>query len=328
MKILSYSNQRGDVRATVLAEAEDVRLYGGVRNAIEACIRLLAREKELGTLALPRVTRMDERPDGATEFDFDAAVPPTVELGKVLGIEVYVPSDERPDLPVLRAAAESLQAEIPETYISRKTDALVRERMDDIFRRTAFGSLADMYAILTEADGALGGAHSDEELWNMAVSVAGDTNGGSLRLRTEEDIVNALGAVLFPEGTEAGNLAQIERSLERRAEAKRAESVEVLARESFDAYLRLAGKTEAALREEFREQATELVRIDLLIDEVAKREKLTLTDEEFDSALNAIASMYDMHPTEVLEQIGAASLRAQLIRDKARAMIVDSANTF
>ena len=328
MKILSYDDQRGDVRATVLAEAEDLRLYGGERAAIEACIRLLAREKELGTLAMPRVTRMDARPDGSTEFDFDAAVPPTVELGHYLGLEVYVPSDERPDLPVLRAAAENVKAEIPETYISRKTDALVRERMDDIFRRTAFGSLADMYAILTEADLTLGGAHSDEELWNMAVSVAGDTNGGSLRLRTEEDIVNALGAVLFPDGTEAENLAQIEHALEQRAERKRAEDVERLARESFEAYLRLAGKTEEELRAEFRPQATELVRIDLLIDEVARREGLTLSDDEFDNALNAIASMYDLHPTEVLEQIGAASLRAQLIRDKARAMIVDSANTF
>ena len=328
MKILSFENQNGDVRATVLAESGDVRLYGGVRGAIEACIRLLGQEKELGVLALPRVTRMDERPDGATEFDFDAAVPPQVELGKYLGLEVYVPSDERPDLPVLRAAAEGVQAAIPETYISRKTDALVRERMDDIFRRTAFGSLADMYAILCDASAALGAGHGDEALWDMAVSVAGDTNGGGLRLRTEEDIVNALGAVLFPFGTEAENLAVIERALEQRAEKKRAGSVEALARESFEAYLRLAGKTENELREEFREQATELVRIDLLIDEVARREKLTLSDEEFDSALNAIASMYDMHPAEVLERIGSASLRAQLIRDKARAMIVDSADTF
>ena len=328
MKLLAYSLEKGDVRATVLSEAEDVRLYGGVRGAIEACIRLIAREKELDQFVMPRVTRMEEKADGATEFDFDAAVAPAVELGQYLGLEVYVPADERPDLPVLRAAAESLRADIPETYISRKTDALVRERMDDIFRRTAFGSLADMYAILRRAAQELDCGRSDDELWDLAVSVAGDTNGGGLRLRTEDDIVNALGAVLFPDGTDAKNLAVIQSALEKRAEEKRGEDVEKLARESFDAYLRLAGKTEEGLRQEFREQALELVRIDLLIDEVARREKLTLSDEEFDAALNAIANMYDIHVSEVLEQIGAASLRAQLIRDKARAMIVDSANTF
>lgn len=328
MKILSYAFDRGDVRATVLAEAGELRLYGGERPAVEACIRLLAQEKELGSLALARVTRMEPRDDGSLEFDFDAAVPPAVELGQVLGLEVYVPSDERPDLPVLRAAAESLRADIPETYIRRKIDGLVRERMDDIFRRTAFSSLADMYAILCEADRALGGAHSDEALWSMAVAVAGDSNGGGLRLRTTEDIVNALGAALFPDGTDAKNLEPIRSALEDRAEAKRSGSLEALARESFDAYLRLAEKTEDELREEFRPQATELVRIDLLIDEVAKREKLTLSDEEFDAAVETIANMYDMHPSEVLSEIGAAALRAQLIRDKARAMIVDSADTF
>ena len=63
----------------------------------------------------------------------------------------------------------------------------------------------------------------------------------------------------------------------------------------------------------------------LLIDEVARRENLEISDEEFDAALDAIAGMFDMHPAEVLQTIGAAGLRDQLRRDKARAMIVDSA---
>ena len=63
----------------------------------------------------------------------------------------------------------------------------------------------------------------------------------------------------------------------------------------------------------------------LLIDEVARREGLEVSDEEFDAALETIAGMYDMHPAEVLQLVGAAALRDRLRRDKARAMIVDSA---
>ena len=104
--------------------------------------------------------------------------------------------------------------------------------------------------------------------------------------------------------------------------------MERLADESVAAYLRMAGKTEAQLRGEFRPQATDLVRIDLLIDAVARRENITLSDEEFDAALEKIASLYELPPAEVLGMIGASTLRLGLIRDKARAMIVDSADTF
>ena len=91
--------------------------------------KFFSEEKGLGQLALPRVTRMDESGDGGVEFDFDAAIPPAVELGQYLGLEVYVPSDESPDLHVLRAAAERMNVEIPETYISRKIDGLMRQRL-------------------------------------------------------------------------------------------------------------------------------------------------------------------------------------------------------
>ena len=328
MKILHCEIAGGDVRATLLAEAEDIARFGGVRAAVEGCIRGLSAEKELPALALPRVTRMDERGDGALEFDFDAAVPPRVELGKYLGLEVYVPSDEEPDLPVLLAAIEELRAEIPETYISRKIDGLMRQRMEDVVKRPAFSALTDMYAVLRAANEALGCGRTDDELWDMALAAADEANGSRFRARSEEDIVSAAAAALFPEGVEERKVETVADCLARRAEEKRGKTLEQLAEESFASYLRMAGKTMDALREEFRPQATDLVRIDLLIDEVARREKLTLSDEELNAALEKIAELYDMPKEKVLELIGEAPLRAQLIRDKARAMIVDSAETF
>ncbi len=324
MKILSFERNGGDLCATLLAEAAEAGRSGGVREAVEDCIRLFAEEKGLGQLALPRVTRMDVREDGAVEFDFDAAVPPAVELGQYLGLEVYVPSDESPDLHVLRAAAERMKADIPETYISRKTDGLVRQRLEDVAQRTGFVTLADMAAILRAVDEELSLGRSEAALWDAAVAAADEMSGARLRAHSTEEICRIIAEALFGEGAEDRDGAS-ERALRRRAEEKQRTSPETLAEESFACYLRMAGKTEQSLREEFREQATELVRFDLLIDEVARREAVELSDEEFDAALETIAAMYDMHPAEVLQLIGADTLRAQLIRDKARAMIVDSA---
>ncbi len=324
MKILSFERNGGDLRATILCEASDRGRFGGARETVEGCIRLFAEEKGLPQPALPRVTRMDETADGGLEFDFDAAVPPVVELGQYLGLEVYVPSDEAPDLHVLRAAAERMKVEIPETYISRKTDGLMGQRLEDVAQRTGFVTLADMAAILRRVDAALALGRSDDELWDAAVAAADEMSGAQLRAHSIAETVEIIAAALFGEGAKDRDGA-IENALRQRAEEKQRTNPETLAEECFACYLRMAGKTEESLRAEFRADATELVRFDLLIDEVARREGLEVSDEEFDAALETIAGMYDMHPAEVLQLVGAAALRDRLRRDKARAMIVDSA---
>ena len=324
MKILSFERNGGDLRATILCEASDRGRFGGARETVEGCIRLFAEEKGLPQPALPRVTRMDETADGGLEFDFDAAVPPVVELGQYLGLEVYVPSDEAPDLHVLRAAAERMKVEIPETYISRKTDGLMGQRLEDVAQRTGFVTLADMAAILRRVDAALALGRSDDELWDAAVAAADEMSGAQLRAHSVAETVEIIAAALFGEGAKDRDGA-IENALRQRAEEKQRTNPETLAEECFACYLRMAGKTEESLRAELRADATELVRFDLLIDEVARREGLEVSDEEFDAALETIAGMYDMHPAEVLQLVGAAALRDRLRRDKARAMIVDSA---
>ena len=324
MKILSFERNGGDLRATILCEASDRGRFGCVRETVEGCIRLFAEEKGLPQPALPRVTRMDETADGGLEFDFDAAVPPVVELGQYLGLEVYVPSDEAPDLHVLRAAAERMKVEIPETYIRRKTDGLMGQRLEDVAQRTGFVTLADMAAILRRVDAALALGRSDDELWDAAVAAADEMSGAQLRAHSIAETVEIIAAALFGEGAKDRDGA-IENALRQRAEEKQRTNPETLAEECFACYLRMAGKTEESLRAEFRADATELVRFDLLIDEVARREGLEVSDEEFDAALETIAGMYDMHPAEVLQLVGAAALRDRLRRDKARAMIVDSA---
>lgn len=326
MKILSYELRDGDLKATLFAESEDLAGAGGAREAVEDCIRRLGKEKEIGEPALPRVTRMEEK-NGGIEFDFDAAVRPQIELGQYLNLRVYVPSDAEKDLPILMTAADGMRVSIPETYLSRKTDLLVRDRMQDVAGRSAFIALADSLAILRMAADKLGHTCPEEQLWELAVAVADETSGSGARLRSERDLADTLTAALLPSGATETDAETVFLCLRERAEEKRRRSPEDLASETFACYLRMAGKTEEGLRAELREQAMELVRIDLLIDEVVRRENLGLTQKEFRAALRTIASRFDMPEREVLDWIGEKTLRAQLIRDKARAMIVDSAVT-
>ena len=232
MKILSFERNGGDLRATILCEASDRGRFGGVRETVEGCIRLFAEEKGLPQPALPRVTRMDETADGGLEFDFDAAVPPVVELGQYLGLEVYVPSDEAPDLHVLRAAAERMKVEIPETYISRKTDGLMGQRLEDVAQRTGFVTLADMAAILRRVDAALALGRSDDELWDAAVAAADEMSGAQLRAHSVAETVGIIAAALYGEGAEDRNGA-IENALRLRAEEKQRTKPETLAEECF-----------------------------------------------------------------------------------------------
>ncbi len=237
MKILSFERNGGDLRATILCEASDRGRFGGVRETVEGCIRLFAEEKGLPQPALPRVTRMDETADGGLEFDFDAAVPPVVELGQYLGLEVYVPSDEAPDLHVLRAAAERMKVEIPETYISRKTDGLMGQRLEDVAQRTGFVTLADMAAILRRVDAALALGRSDDELWDAAVAAADEMSGAQLRAHSVAETVEIIAAALFGEGAKDRDGA-IENALRQRAEEKQRTNPKTLAEECFACYLR------------------------------------------------------------------------------------------
>ena len=325
MKTLFSSIENGCVRATLLADGAELSRCGGERAAVESCIARFRAGNGIEKLALTRVTRMELREDGSLEFDFDAAIPPKVELGQYLVVEVYIPAGESRDYHVLSAVSENLRADIPEIYFERKLDGLVEQRREDVASRPAFSTLADMYAIMREANGELSLGMTDGELWNAASAAADDSSARRSRLSGMDDILDEICGALFTGSATEEQRDCVRRCLDRRAEEKRASDPEKLADESFGCYLRLAGKTMDELRAEFRADAVALVRMDLLIDEVAEREKLEIGPEEMKKALDLIADMYSMAPDEVLRMVGEEALRARLIRDKARAMIVDSA---
>ncbi len=102
--------------------------------------------------------------------------------------------------------------------------------------------------------------------------------------------------------------------------------------QSFDLRLPEGGEREAALarlREQLRPRAERQVRSELLLDALAARDAIVVTDDELDAEVEAIAA----RERQVVERVRAfyerpearAALRAKLVRDRALARLVATA---
>jgi len=99
---------------------------------------------------------------------------------------------------------------------------------------------------------------------------------------------------------------------------------------SLETYLRSQEKDEAALRADLRPAAERRVRTRILLDEVAKHEALTLTEEEISAAIENLAEEAHEDPGKLKARLaqgeGLAGLREHLLRQKAMTMLVASAS--
>ena len=73
---------------------------------------------------------------------------------------------------------------------------------------------------------------------------------------------------------------------------------------NIETYLKMLNMDEAKLRETFLPEATKRVKFRLVIEEVAKEEKIEVSSKELDDYSKDMASKYGMEENEFLEQIG------------------------
>ena len=93
----------------------------------------------------------------------------------------------------------------------------------------------------------------------------------------------------------------------------------------YDQYCKMTNMDEAKFLEEGKEPATRQVRMDLAVNAIIKEEKLEATDEEVEKQYNDLAEKYSMDVNELKKYLDEMSVRAQIIRDKAINLVVDSA---
>ena len=75
---------------------------------------------------------------------------------------------------------------------------------------------------------------------------------------------------------------------------------------SWDDYIAGSGKSEAELREQFREEARRRVKTTLLVEAIAKKEGVEATQADVESELDALAAQYGQ-PREAIVQASAAT---------------------
>jgi len=92
-----------------------------------------------------------------------------------------------------------------------------------------------------------------------------------------------------------------------------------------DQYLEMMGMNQEALRQQLEPSAKQQAMFEAIIDEVAKVENLSTTDEEVDQQVEAIAKQNQMTKEQVLEKVNAADLKRDFNRVKASRLIIESA---
>lgn len=93
----------------------------------------------------------------------------------------------------------------------------------------------------------------------------------------------------------------------------------------FEQYLQMMGKTKESFREEIKPHATKQAKLEAILDEIIKVEKITVSDEEIDDQYALISQNYGQ-PVDIVKQVlPKAQLKLDLLHMKASQLILDAA---
>ena len=326
MKIYSEQLENGCVEALLLVEPQEAARWNDTDTAVNAAIACYAEEKGLGLLLFPRVLDCDEQEDGAILLRFEAALKPTVVLGQYKGLHTDVPREEaeRFAQAALEKASENTAAEIPALLVERRLEVMRLQRRSDVLQSAAYNTLADVYAILHRCNDEREIPFSPERIWAIAMDVSSLLSRERER-RSVDGLLSLLAESLYGDSFGEDELRSVGKTVEERLREREEKDAETAAEELFALYLKTRSQSEEAWREEYRGTAAELVRTELMLDAVAEAEGLNVGEAELKRQAAALGEEYGLSAAEVLEMTGAENLRFQLLRAKARKLIVESA---
>lgn len=92
-------------------------------------------------------------------------------------------------------------------------------------------------------------------------------------------------------------------------------------------YFKYTGQNMNALKEQMKGQASEKIKARLVLEAVASAENLEISDEEFDTEMTNMASMYNMELDKLLTSIGEEekdSIKQDLLNQKALDLILEA----
>lgn len=94
---------------------------------------------------------------------------------------------------------------------------------------------------------------------------------------------------------------------------------------SMEQYAKMMGGDVNTMRSAFRPTAEKQAKISVTLEKIVEAEGITVTDEEIDAEVSALAAQYELEPAKVKEMVPAEELTESLKVRKATKIIVESA---
>ena len=319
--------------AAGLAPREEIeKLYGETAlfdEALDLCVPSLYRrylaENGIRAVGRPKLTDVTWLKGGAA-FTVRCDVYPEVHLGNTLGITTEVNPEDKEAFAadVLAKACANMTAEVPEGMIQQKLDALLAGEKLRMGQDAVYHLLADVVWILEQAYRETGISRPQaqiraEALDAMLQTVSEENHDPALLQRLLRELVARYRPL--PEDFNE----RIQRIIERRGQKKKAMQPDDQINEAFTAYLGSLDMDEASWRRQNYEQAMRSARLDLLLNAVAEREGLTVSESELADVVRRIAEEAMLEPEEVRARVELQPIKEQILRDKARELILEKA---
>ena len=284
---------------------------------------------EVRIMGKPQVEDMQFTLEGGVKFKVLADTYPDVELGQYKGIAVPFRRDENQlefEQAVVQKACENMKGEIPPHMIMQKMDAITAQEKLNINNDAVYHLLADMLVILDQAYVSAGVSRPKVQIRREAMDLMLQTASAEHELDWKDFMRNQLHDMVERyHDLPADFDARLDKIMKNRDAAKSKMTPDEVTEEIFKVYLGSQELTEEQWKNQRELQAARDVCLDLLLDAVAKEEELNVNADEVHAFIEELADQYTMEPEEAEANIDRQALEWKLKRDKALALVLNSA---
>lgn len=269
--------------------------------------------------------------DGGAVFHVKADLYPEVKLGQYKGILVPFRrggEQEQFEKAVLQRACENMTGEIPPHMIDQKMTAIIAREKINVSNEAIYHLLADALVILKEAYEMAGAVRPKTQISREAMDLTLQTVSEEHQNDWKEFFEQEISLMVsryhdLPEDYHVRLKDIIKKQIREKNAMKKDDLIDRI----FKAYLGSLELSEEQWKNQRRLQAAKEVCVDLLLDAVAQKERITVSAPELRAAVEEIAEQCHMEPEEVEAQIDKQPLIWKILRDKALVQILDSAGT-
>lgn len=287
------------------------------------------QENHIKIMGAPTVESVSYDADGGVSFTVKADRFPDVKLGQYRGISVPFAREDKAnfELEALRRACEQIEGYVPRHMVDQKLDQMMAQEKLRANGDSIYHLLADTVALLKKAYALVGISRPDAEVRADSMDIMLQSVSFENQEMPEsflvQQIVDQTGRYRkVPDDFTDQVNALVQERVKEKSEMKPEEMTE----EIFKAYLgALKLDSEKDWREQRSMQAAQEAAFDILYENVAEEEKLTVTADELHQAYEDLASRYGVELDDIIANVDKELVTRDLIRQKARQLIIDSA---